>query len=304
MARLAEFIGGVHFEGRRNNPNEDVPQNGGEESQQRSFELLGSSVPLEDRRVPVVSIVRAIDSGTRSRRNQEPTEDVEQNLNPISQFRIRTLGDRNEPESSSSETQSLRGAGESSPAHRDQRTGVLSNPSNASSLVDIIQLLGSVARSGTGGVHVRGSVTRTNDSSRSSGPTNQAEDPRVPPGTESSRSPNNADSFSSNPLRSVADNAPSNSDDEENEDLPRSARRSQLGQQGFIIFPPDPLNAGGGPSILYFGGSGLGERGVVPDTVPPEVERQSSNNPHITSSAPSRSQRNAPVSNSNDQYFR
>ena len=123
------------------------------------------------------------------------------------------------------------------------------------------------------------------DVTGNSAPASQAQDPRVPPtGHSDSSIPTNSSRV---PLWSANDDSTSSSsEDEDAEAESRRQPRSQLGQQGFILFPPDPRNPGVGASIVYFGGSGLTERGAVPDTIPRESYDNLQSNSTSVSSRP------------------
>lgn len=256
MARLAEFIGGVHFEGRRDSANDEHTSRSDERQQRETYsEGLG---------------FRLINT-ENARQNNGDEVNIERNSNPSPEFRIRTLvnGVEVEHRRSSSETEeSLIDPVDNRSRQDNNAEGALGSSSNASNLVGIIQLLGSVANSGSGTLRIRRRDTRSNESSQNIRPTNQNEDPRVPPLQQSStaRSDSDIELVNPNPIRigSLAERNSSIHDSREGEP-PTRRRRSHLGQQGFIIFPPDPLNAGGSPSILYFGGSGEGERSAVGD---------------------------------------
>ena len=269
MARLAEFIGGVQFEGRRNNANDDNPR--------RSDE----------------------------RQNNEVELNIEQNSNPSPEFRIRTLvnGVEVAHRRSSSETEESMIDPVDNHSRQGNNAGSTSNSSsNASNLVGIIQLLGSVASSGSGTLRIRRDNS-SNENTQNIRPNNQNEDPRVPPIQQASASGAGSDIalVNPNPIRigSLAERNNSSHDSLEGEP-PTRRRRSHLGQQGFIIFPPDPLNTGGSPSILYFGGSGEGERSVV-GHMGTEVRRDPSDNVQPGSSNTSRTRS---FNNTNERHFR
>ena len=115
--------------------------------------------------------------------------------------------------------------------------------------------------SGSGALRIRRRDPSNYESRPNPSPMNESEDTRVP-----------------NPQNPIASTSSSNSLERNNELIqqgemrndntegqPNTRRRSHLGQQGFIIFPPDPRNIGRGPSILYFGGSGQNERSLNSD---------------------------------------
>lgn len=308
MARLAEFIGGAHFEGRRNHQNENSSH--GEEQHRNSQDSGRGERSLidEGRRVQVasVSIVQTSDAGNNdgirvSWNEHGRIERSGENPNPAPEFRIRTLVDGIERRSSSSGTEETLNDSRDNQSSQNNDGEIASNTntSNDSSLVDIIQMLGSVAGSDNGTLRIRRS-TRLNENQPNMRPNNQDEDSRVPPAAQST-SRINLESNSSNSTRSrsLAANSPLNSSERDEQPSNRQ-RRNQLGQQGFIIFPPDPLNAGGGPSILYFGGSGDGE-GVAADGVP---DLRLPTSQPFGPSFPPNTNRDSPAYNRTEQYIR
>ena len=301
MARLAEFIGGVHFEGRRNSANEDNASRSDERQTSSS-----SGISSERSRVPVEGLGFRLINTENARQNNESEVNIERNSNPSPEFRIRTLvnGVEVEHRRSSSETEeSLIDPADNRSRQDNNAEDTLHSSSNASNLVGIIQLLGSVASSGSRSLRIRRRDTRSNESSQSIRPNNQNEDSRVPPVQQSStpRSDSNIELVNPNPIHigSLAERNSSSHDLQEGEP-PARRRRSHLGQQGFIIFPPDPLNAGGVPSILYFGGSGEGERNAAGDGGT-EVRRDPSDNVLPGSSHTSRTRSS---NSTNERHFR
>ena len=104
MARLAEFIGSAHFEGRRSIPNEGTNRR-------------DEGVSLDGRRVPNISIVRPTNRGNTPSTSEEPNQEVGgQQSNPISEFRVRNLGDISSRARNSSSSDSTQGSREQSSA--------------------------------------------------------------------------------------------------------------------------------------------------------------------------------------------
>ena len=277
MARLAEFIGGVNFESRRSQQRESQQ---GERRRHDSAREPTIEPSLSDNlhnlasRVPVISIIQANDRSITQRSN-DVVENVRQNLDDLPEYRIRTLVDGVEQRSSSSNLESSSNdQPRSQLSLNDDEENEGNRPTNTSNLVDIIQLLRSVTRPETQASRSR--TSNQHSESQNAGPSSQQEDSRVPSSHENSNNPHSI------PISSHSDHV--NQHNEENDAQSNSHHRSQFGQQGFIIFPPDPRN-NGQPSILYFGGSGEGERGVSsersPDTtgyvVPPIVADSSRN---------------------------
>ena len=225
MARLAEFIGGVHF----------------------STEPISPNLP-------------ELNSENR-RRNEDQSRQEGQNSNSSTEFRIRTIVNGVEQRSNSNEDHEDASSAATEDPESNEADSRSNDESNASRLVDIIQLLGSVAGSGSGALRIRRRDPSNYESRPNPSPMNESEDTRVP-----------------NPQNPIASTSSSNSLERNNELIqqgemrndntegqPNTRRRSHLGQQGFIIFPPDPRNIGRGPSILYFGGSGQNERSLNSD---------------------------------------
>ena len=278
MARLAEFIGGVNFESRRSQQRESQQ---GERSRHDSAREPTIEPSLSDNlhnlasRVPVISIIQANDRSITQRSNDN-VENISQNLDDLPEYRIRTLVDGVEQRSSSSNLESSSNdQPRSQLSLNDDEENEGNRPTNTSNLVDIIQLLRSVTRPETQASRSR--TSNQQSGSQNAGPSSQQEDSRVPSSHENSNNPHSI------PISSHSDHV--NQHNAENDAQSNSHHRSQFGQQGFIIFPPDPRN-NGQPSILYFGGSGEGERGVSsersPDTtgyvVPPPIVTDSSRN--------------------------
>ena len=280
MARLAEFIGGVNFESRRSQQRESLQgeRRASDNAREQTIEpSLSDNLHNLASRVPVISIIQANDRSITQRSNDD-VENLSQNDLP--EYRIRTLVDGVEQRSSSSNLESSSNnqpRSQLSPNDDEEHEG--NRPTNTSNLVDIIQLLRSVTRPET-----QASWSRTSNQHSgppNAGPSSQQEDSRVPSSHENSSNPHR--SSMRMPISSQSDHV--NQHNEENDAQSNSHHRSQFGQQGFIIFPPDPRN-NGQPSILYFGGSGEGERGVSsersPDTtgyvVPSPIVADSSRN--------------------------
>ena len=276
MARLAEFIGGVHFSSESISPNL-AELNTENQSESNAGHQSGGLR------------VRIVNTGGRDR-NDENSEREERNSNPSTEFRIRTIVNGVEQRSNSHEDHeapSNEAAGSSS--ERNEGSERSNNESNASRLVDIIQLLGSVAGSGSGALRIRRRDTRPNESSPHISPSNQNNDPRVP----GSQSPVGSGLVSTPSEQNDSRIQPGASRNNDTEEQPNTRRRSNLGQQGFIIFPPDPRNVGRGPSILYFGGSGdnAADRAALPNS-------QNDSQNVSTSSAESSSSQNSLLHNS------
>ena len=274
MARLADFIGGVHFSTESISPNLAQPN---EESQNN----VSGNQHEEGLRV------RIVDTGRRER-NEEPSQRERQNTNSSTEFRIRTIVNGVEQRSNSNEDNEDSSVETERSYESTEGPSRSQDDSNASRLVDIIQLLGSVAGSGSGALRIRRRDTRSNESTSNVTPRNQSEDPRVPsaqnPVASSSRSnlqEQNDGRIQQGPMRN------DNQEEQQN-----NRRRSHLGQQGFIIFPPDPRNVGRGPSILYFGGSGQNDRASDSDTI---SSSQNENNSQATTSSESSSSHNSQV---------
>ena len=290
MARLAEFIGGTQFEGRRSIPNERDNRR-------------DEGISLDGRTVPNISIIRHTNSGNTPSRNEEQYLEVgEQRSNPISEFRVSSFCDISDRARNSSSNNSIPGSGkQNTAAPEEQKIELLTRPASTSSLADIIQLLGSVARSGSrrnlSVNNVVGTTLAVDNivAGNCSGPTSQAEGPRVPPtGKSDSFVPSTSSRV---PLWSANDDSTSSSsEDEDTEAESRRQPRSQLEKQGFILLPPDPRNPGVSASIVYFGGSGLTERGAVPDTIARESYDNLQSN---SSSASSRTNSTASASTAN-----
>ena len=276
MARLAEFIGGVHFSSESISPNlaELNTDNQGE-----------SNDPNGGLRV------RIVNTGGRDR-NGENSDREGRDTNPSTEFRIRTIVNGVEQRSNSNEErEGESNETEGSSSDRSEGSASSNNESNASRLVDIIQLLGSVAGSGNGALRIRRRDTRPNESSPNINPVSQNDDPRVP----GSQNPVGSDSVSNPSPQRNARVQQGDGRTNDTEEQPNTRRRSHLGQQGFIIFPPDPRNIGRGPSILYFGGSGHGDSAADRD-VPSNSQNESDN--IATSSSESRSSHNSLLNNS------
>ena len=225
MARLADFIGGVHF----------------------STEPISPNLPELN--------------SENTRRNEDRSRQEGQNSNRSTEFRIRTIVNGVEQRSNASEDHEDESSVPTGDPESNEAESRSNDESNASRLVDIIQLLGSVAGSGSGALRVRRRDPSINEPRPNPSPMNESEDPRVP-------NPQNpiASTSSSNSLeRNNARIQQGEMRNDNTEGQPNTRRRSHLGQQGFIIFPPDPRNMGRGPSILYFGGSGQNERSLEND---------------------------------------
>ena len=282
MARLAEFIGGVNFESRRSQQRESQQgeRRASDNAREQTIEpSLSDNLHNLASRVPVISIIQANDQSIAQRSNDD-VENISQNLDDLPEYRIRTLVDGVEQRSSSSNLESSsNNQPRSQSSLNDDEENEGNRPTNTSNLVDIIQLLRSVTRPETQASRSR--TSNQHSESQNAGPSSQQEDSRVPSSHENSN--NSHRSSMRIPSSSHSDHV--NQHNEENGAQSNSHHRSQFGQQGFIIFPPDPRN-NGQPSILYFGGSGEGERGVSsersPDTrgyvVPPPIVADSSRN--------------------------
>ena len=245
MARLAEFIGGVHFSTDPISPN--LPE-----------------LNTENRR-----------------RNEDRSRQEGQNSNRSTEFRIRTIVNGVEQRNNANEDHEDASSAPTVDPESNEVESRSNDESNASRLVDIIQLLGTVAGSGSGALRIRRRDPSINEPRPNPSPMNEREDPRVP-----------------NPQNPIASTSSSNSQERNNariqqgevrndntEGQPNTRRRSHLGQQGFIIFPPDPRNMSRGPSILYFGGSGQNERALDRDETP--SSQNDGDNVATTSSAQS-----------------
>ena len=271
MARLADFIGGVHFSTESISPN---LARANEESQNNV-----SGNPHEEG-----LRVRIVDTGRREI-NEEPSQRERQNTNNSTEFRIRTIVNGVEQRSNSNEDNEVSSV-ETERSY--ENPSISQDDSNASRLVDIIQLLGSVAGSGSGALRIRRRDTRPNESTSNVTPRNQSEDPRVPSIQNPVASSSRSNSQEQNDVR--IQQAPMRNDNQDEQQNTR--RRSHLGQQGFIIFPPDPRNVGRGPSILYFGGSGQNDRASDSDTI---SSSQNESNSQASTSSESSSSHNSQV---------
>ena len=144
MARLAEFIGGVHFSTEPISPNL-------------------SELNSENRR-----------------RNEDQSRQEGQNSNRSTEFRIRTIVNGIEQRSNSNEDHEDASSAATEDPESNEADSRSNDESNASRLVDIIQLLGSVAGSGSGALRIRRRDPSINESRPNPSPMNESEDPRVP----------------------------------------------------------------------------------------------------------------------------